>query len=226
MGKPKFYEKLMAYCSTLEGEVDQIPEARKEQLDELGDFIYEKKKAGGKPSITVICTHNSRRSHMGQLWLEAAAGYYGIDDLLTASGGTEATAFNPRAVTALKKAGFKFDKNGSSDNPVYEASLGADYPHILMFSKKYDHRNNPTSGFAAVMVCSEADASCPFVPGADARFSIPYEDPKNFDGTPSEEIAYDERCRQIAREMFYAVKHAKNRLVVGMEKAKAPSANN
>lgn len=223
MEQAKFYKKLQKYSTSLEGEFGQITPDRKEKLAQLGDYLYEKIAAGETPRITVICTHNSRRSHMGQLWLEAAAAYYGIGDLTTASGGTEATAFNPRAVTALKKAGFKFSKNGGEENPVYEASWGSDYPNILMFSKKFDHRNNPQSEFAAVMVCAEADASCPFVPGADARFTIPYEDPKNFDGTPSEEMAYDERCRQIARELFFAVKHAKNRLIIDLEKAKSPS---
>lgn len=212
MKTPGFYKTLDHYCSTLEAEADQITESRKEQLAELGAYIYKKKKAGKDLKITVICTHNSRRSHLGQIWLEAAAAYYHIGDIATASGGTVATAFFPRAVDAIKKAGFKVESDGSDDNPEYEVSLGEDFEPIKMFSKKYDHLINPTSAFAAIMVCTDADAACPFVAGADARFSIPYEDPKNFDGTPSAEKAYDERCRQIAREMFYAVKCAKDQL--------------
>jgi arsenate reductase len=209
---PTFYKLLDHYCSTLEAEFDQIKEDRKEQLRELGAYIYKKIKAGKDLSITVICTHNSRRSHLGQIWLEAAVAYYNIGIIQTASGGTEATAFFPRAVEAIKKAGFKVVSDGSDDNPVYEVSLGEDFEPIKMFSKKYDHSINPRSEFAAIMVCSSADAACPIVPGADARFSIQFEDPKNFDGTPSEEMAYEERCRQIAREMFYAVKFAKDKL--------------
>ena len=215
MEKPAFYEKLMTYCASLEEESDQIPEARKSQLAELGDFIYRKQKDHEKAAVIVICTHNSRRSHMGQLWLAAAAAFYGLDDIWTASGGTEETAFNTSAVAALQKAGFKIDQQSPGSNPVYAASLGNGDADMQMFSKKYDHPVNPVSGFAAVMVCSEADAACPVVPGADARFPIQYVDPKQADGTPEEEKAYTERCRQIAREMFFAVRHAKQRLAGG-----------
>lgn len=206
------YKKLAKYSATLDDEFDQIPEERQAKLKELGDYIVEKQRAGEPIQITVICTHNSRRSHIGQLWLKTAAIYYGLDNVATFSGGTEATAFNPRAVAAMKRAGFKIRKINKDKNPMYEAALGADFPKLIMFSKKFSDRRNPDKGFAALMVCSEADAACPFVPGADGRFSIPYEDPKNFDGTPAETQAYDERCRQIAREMFFAVRHAKMQL--------------
>ncbi|MEM9671082.1 MAG: hypothetical protein ACFB15_14955 [Cyclobacteriaceae bacterium] len=59
--------------------------------------------------------------------------------------------------------------------------------------------------FAAVIVCSDADEACPFNPEADARFFFPYEDPKQHDNTPQESKQYDERFRQIAREMLYVI---------------------
>ena len=77
-----------------------------------------------------------------------------------------------------------------------------------MFSKKYDHSQNPQNAFAAIMVCSNADEACPFIPGADARFSLPFQDPKQHDNTPQEGRQYDERCRQIAREMLYTMDNA------------------
>jgi len=217
----KMYKKLVKYSETLPNEFNQIPDERKAALEELGDYIYQKKVGGKASNIVVICTHNSRRSHFGQLWLKTAAIYYGIEDVTTFSGGTEATAFNPRAVDALDRAGFRIMNSGrGGDNPRYLASIGNDYGDILMYSKRFDDRQNPQSEFCAVMVCSEADASCPFVPGADERLSIPYEDPKHFDDTPSETQKYDERCRQIAREMFYAMNHAKSLLVKEVESKK------
>jgi arsenate reductase (thioredoxin) len=207
MEKPGFYEELANYCQGLESEFDRIPEERKAQLQEISVYIREKKEAGTPVRLTVICTHNSRRSHMGQLWLKTAAVFYRVDQVVTFSGGTEATAFNPRAVAAMQRAGFDLKKMDDTQNPRYEASLGPELEKMVLFSKKYGHEANPSSNFAAIMVCSEADAACPFVPGADGRFAIPYEDPKNFDGTPTETQAYDERCRQIAREMFFVMKH-------------------
>jgi hypothetical protein len=59
------------------------------------------------------------------------------------------------------------------------------------------------------MVCAEANESCPIVPGADFRLGLPYQDPKAFDNTPQQNEKYDERCRQIAREMFYVFSQIK-----------------
>lgn len=217
-------KKLSAFAMSVTDEFAEISEERKATLRELGDYIYEEYASGDPVRITVICTHNSRRSHIGQLWLAAASEWYGFDDLLAYSGGTEATAFNPRAVAALKRAGFKMSKTRHADNPVYKALLtkgAANSPGILMFSKKFDDSQNPKDGFAAIMVCSDADKSCPTVPGAEARFSLPFDDPRYFDGTASEKIKYDETTRLIAREMFFAMHHAKERAILDKERQKS-----
>lgn len=216
----KLTKKLTNYCATLKEEFSQIPVDRQADLQELGQYLYEKVKAEQEINLTVICTHNSRRSHIGQLWLLVAAEWYGIDNLHAFSGGTEATAFNIRAVDALNRAGFRIGGINSTDNTTYGASwLRGSRPNakVLMFSKKYDHTINPKENFGAIMVCSEADKSCPVVPGAEARFSLPFEDPRYFDGTASEELEYDKACRLMARDIFYAVNHAKELLVLDAE---------
>jgi protein-tyrosine-phosphatase len=153
--------------------------------------------------LTFVCTHNSRRSHFSQLWAQVAAYYYRIPTVKTYSGGTEATAFNARAVKAIKDAGFAVKKTGQESNPVYLVTYAQDQPPVKAFSKVYDQAGNPTRDFAAVMTCTHADENCPFIPGA-TRISLPYEDPTAFDDTPQEEEKYAERCRQIARELLYA----------------------
>lgn len=208
MLKIKINPTLKAYIDSLETEFDLIDDARKKQLEKLGQYIGEKTSAGKPARLTVICTHNSRRSHLGQLWLKAAADHYGVNEIAVFSGGTEATAFNHRAVEALRKAGFEIRKTDETDNPVYEIAAEAAAVALKMFSKKFDHPVNPESGFAAIMVCSEAEAACPLVPGAERRFSLMYDDPKHFDGMPEEATAYADRCRQIAREMFFAMRSA------------------
>jgi protein-tyrosine-phosphatase len=212
MQNPKLNEELQTYCTTLETEFTAIPETRQQELAQLGDYIAKKIKAGEAARLTVICTHNSRRSHIGQLWLAAAATYYGINGLTTYSGGTEATAFNPRAVAAMRRAGFSISGDETEPNPRYAASLSEGLSEIILFSKKYDDPVNPQQGFAAIMVCSDADEACPFIPGAEKRFAIRYDDPKASDGTPAEAATYDERCRQIGREMLFAVRLASQRL--------------
>jgi len=213
MTEPSFNPQLMEYVSSLPTESWMIDKERKMQLHEIGDYIHDKVANSEEVRLTVICSHNSRRSHIGQLWLKVASVYYGIGNVSTYSGGTEATAFNPRAVSALHEAGFTIEKLTDGGNPLYSAHFDNESPAVQMYSKHFNDPKNPQGNFAAIIVCSEADASCPFVPGADARFAIPYVDPKIADNTPFESEAYAQRTRQIAREMFFAVRHAKERII-------------
>ena len=208
-GQGNLNPQLEAYVTRVVGEgFDAIPDERKQRLRRLAEFVGEKRAAGESADLTYICTHNSRRSHMSQLWAATAAAWYGVDGVKTFSGGTEATAFNPRAVAALERAGFEIENPGG-DNPHYQVKYGPASPPMESFSKKYDDPFNPADGFAAVMTCSAADKSCPVVMGADLRVGIPYEDPKVADGTPGEAARYDERCRQIAGEMLYLFSQVK-----------------
>jgi len=120
----------------------------------------------------------------------------------TYSGGTEASALDPRAVAALVRAGFRIEIQREGANPVLAVRYSGQAPPLACFSKVYDQGPNPASGFCAVMTCASADEACPIVAGAAARLSLPYDDPGLFDGSDQETAAYDERCRQIAREML------------------------
>lgn len=146
---------------------------------------------------------------MSQIWASTAATFYGMEDgVNTYSGGTEATAFNPRAVAAIQRAGFRVENPGG-ENPRYKVYYAVGAAPMECFSKKYDDPSNVDENFAAVMTCSEADKNCPFIPGASLRVPIPYVDPKRADGTDHEAATYDERCKQIATEMFYMMSQVK-----------------
>ena len=203
---------LAGFVDAALAELDRIPEERRKRLGELAAYVAERTEAEQPVRLTFICTHNSRRSHLSQIWAQTAAHVFGIDGVETYSGGTEATAFNPRAVAAVKRAGFLVDDSEESDNPVVRVRFASGGAPMECFSKVYDQPPNPTEGFAAVMTCSDADAACPIVFGAEARIAVPYDDPKAADGTEHEAQAYDERCRQIAREMLYAFREARSRL--------------
>jgi arsenate reductase (thioredoxin) len=200
---------LQSKIDKLTKEFDQIPDERKETLLELTRFVHEKKNAGGPVYLNFICTHNSRRSHLAQLWAQAAAHYYGIKNVFCFSGGTEATAFNPRAVKAMQNAGFSIKVTRDGDNPIYEVRFDNDAPPIVAFSKKYDDPFNHNKDFAAIMTCSHADENCPLVLGASRRIALTYDDPKEFDGTPQEVAKYAERVHQIGREILYAFSQVK-----------------
>lgn len=199
----KMYPELSGYIESVVAKMDAIPQERKNELKKIALFVKTKKQSNESANLTFICTHNSRRSHMSQLWAATAAAYYGIQDgINTYSGGTEVTAFNSRAVAAIERAGFEV-QNPGGDNPHYQIRYGENSQTMECFSKKYDDPTNADENFVAVMTCSEADKNCPFIPGASLRVPIPYEDPKEADGSEQETATYDERCKQIATEMFY-----------------------
>ena len=199
------FKSIAQYCQTLETEFDQISSDRKNQLLKLSQYFSGQYLLQKTPKAIVICTHNSRRSHLGQLWLAVGADYFGLK-LETFSGGTEATAFNPRAVAALQKVGFSIHPDDeNSQNPNYQIHWNEIMQTYVAFSKVYNETPNPSTDFAAIMVCTEADTACPIINGMDLRLALPFEDPKAFDDTELEAIKYDERCRQIAREMFFVL---------------------
>jgi hypothetical protein len=195
--------RLQKYLDDRKAEFNQIPAERKEALKQVSEYIRRCTAAGVPARLTFICTHNSRRSHMGQLWAVASGVYYEVGNVETFSGGTEATAFNPRAVAALERAGFQIEQGMEKQNPRYQVRLGSTGPAQICFSKVYYDEPNPTKDYCAIMTCAQADKSCPVVRGAALRVSIPYDDPKSADGTSGETATYDERCAQIARETLY-----------------------
>lgn len=198
------FKDLEDYIQLCTKEFDLIPIERKAELEELALYVRKRQSGKEKSDLTFICTHNSRRSHLSQIWAQTASAWYGVANVECWSGGTEATAFNPRAVKAIEDAGFIVEKKGREENPHYLVTYSEDFEPCICFSKTYDDPFNPLDNYCAIMTCSSADEACPIVHGAEERIAIRYDDPKGFDGTEQEEEKYAERCRQIAREMLYA----------------------
>jgi len=197
------FKQLTEFFDEAKALFNEIPAERKIALQSVSDYISQRRKAEKDVQLIFICTHNSRRSHISQIMAQAASVYYGINQVDCYSGGTEVTAFNINAVNALRTIGFDIHTNQSSTNPIYEVAFGLNTPKLLAFSKVYTHLENPQKEFGAVLTCSQADASCPIVHGADGRFKLPYEDPKLSDGTPEQPKVYLEKCQQIGIEMLY-----------------------
>ncbi len=197
------YKPLLLYIQSLLQEFDKIPQERREVLQNLASVIRQELQDSGQVKLIFICTHNSRRSHIAQILAQTAAYYYAIKGIYTYSGGTEATTFNPRAVRAMQQAGFVIETTGDEPNPVYLVKFADKQKSIKAFSKIYDAPENPSTSFIAIMTCSHADENCPIIPGANLRVAVHYNDPKDFDGTSQESAAYNERTREIGREMFY-----------------------
>jgi arsenate reductase (thioredoxin) len=196
-------QQLDNYMQNLEREFKLIPEERKSVLEQISQFIKNQESQGKNANLNFICTHNSRRSHISQIWAQAAAYYYDVHNVRSYSGGTEVTAFNPRAVEGIKRAGFKIETIKEGENPLYHVIFAEDGVIVEAFSKVFDDSFNPTVDMCAVMVCNHADQNCPFVTGASARILLPFNDPKEGDDTPNESQIYDERIKDMGIEIMY-----------------------
>lgn len=200
----QFYPALKQYILARIEEFPLIPSDRKSDLAKVAHYVKGCIAKSSSAKLTFICTHNSRRSHLSQVWAQVAAEYFGISNVETFSGGTEATAFNPRAVAAMRRCGLKITTaNADTSNPLYEVRTHDTAKAQNCFSKVYDAPPNPTKEYCAIMTCSQADDACPLVMGCDLRMPIRYEDPKIADDTDQESTLYDERSRQICREMLF-----------------------
>lgn len=180
-----------------------IADARRETLEPLINYIQSKTRNGESIRLNFICTHNSRRSHLSQIWAQTLASYFNIEKVSCYSAGTEATALFPMVLETLKHQGFQVQMLSEGKNPVYAIKYGDNETPIIGFSKVLDNAFNPKSDFAAIMTCDSANEACPFVPGAEQRIPITYKDPKLFDGTDQQAEKYQERSLQIAAEMYY-----------------------
>lgn len=190
-------------------EKGSIPSERKRVLQPLVDFIQQKIKIKEAVNLNFICTHNSRRSHLAQVWAQIAAIHYNVMNVYCYSGGTEETALFPMLVEVLSSQGLSVLKITEDTNPVYVLKYSENSMPIIGFSKRYNHLFNPISGFAAVMTCSQADENCPFVSGAEKRIAVTFEDPKESDGKDNQQEVYTTRSLEIAREMFYVFSQIK-----------------
>jgi arsenate reductase len=187
-----------------------VPNERKEILNPLVEYIQNKVNANQEIRLNFICTHNSRRSHLSQIWAQTMAFHFNIKNIFCYSGGTEATAMFPKVGETLTNQGFEIQKLSEEQNPVYAVKFSENQHPIICFSKTYFDDFNPKTQFGAIMTCNNADEGCPMVFGAEARFPIKYDDPKSFDGTELMNEKYTERSVQIASEMYYVFSKIEN----------------
>ncbi len=202
------YPKLLETIDLLRNQ--EISEDRKATLAPLVDFIQARLADNKTIDINFICSHNSRRSHLSQVWAQVASAYFNVPNVTCYSGGTEATEMFHKVVEALNIQGLFITKISDTVNPVYAIKYDEHLHPVLGFSKRYDSSFNPAQGFAAILTCSEADNECPYIAGADQRISITFEDPKVADRTPEQTQVYHERSLQIGAEMFYVFSRVKN----------------
>jgi arsenate reductase len=180
----------------------KLSEERKIKLNKVAKTIAKEYSENNVANLNFICTHNSRRSQLGQVWAFYAADYFKLN-IHAFSGGTEVTAFYRATVKTLQSVGFDFKVTDfSHQNPKYLISFNGSEKTILGFSKRFDDVINEEP-FIAITTCNNADANCPFIPTAIDRFHLPFVDPKFSDGTSEQVDAYLQTNEQIAAEVYF-----------------------
>lgn len=214
-----------AHCDALTTSFDRIDKVHLAAGEKLADWIVANYQPGKPLPMIFVCTGNTRRSMLGATLANIAADYWGLSEIRCQSGGTAPSAVNRRTVATLQAIGVEIEPTGEEvnrglegpANPVYRVRWGlpaAGKPAMetLEFSKHYSDPDNPQTGFAALMVCSEADAECPAVHGASIRIPMPYLDPKLYDGSDYESAKYAERRDDLGRLMLAVMLKARRQL--------------
>ena len=199
--KPTLFSEIAQVIKGLNPQT--ISTERKAILQPLTEFIQSKVSNQQDIRINFICTHNSRRSHLSQVWAQTLAFHFNIKNVFCYSGGTESTALFPIVAETLQNSGFQIKTISKNENPIYSIKYAYNQHPIIGFSKRLNDDFNPKSEFVAIMTCDSANEACPFVSGAEKRIPITFEDPKAFDNTPQQAEKYNERSLQIATELFY-----------------------
>jgi arsenate reductase (thioredoxin) len=222
--RARLLPKIREHADFLTTSFDMIDETHRRAGQKLVDWVAKNYRPGQPLNVVVVCTGNSRRSILGATMGNVASAYYGMPEIRFHSGGTAPTAFNIRTVNALKEIGVEVVPTGKeaargepqTANPVLvvrwsNPETGGMPMEAIEYSKHYGDPTNPQQGFAALMVCGEADAACPFVKGATLRVSMPYLDPKIYDGRAYESANYAERRDDMARLMLSVMMQVRNR---------------
>jgi protein-tyrosine phosphatase/arsenate reductase len=97
------FPTIQAHCDQLITQFASIPAERRVLLQKISDYVRSNQTQHLPVNLVYICTHNSRRSHFGQIWSAVAAAYYHVFSVSTFSGGTEATVTG--AVLGMTDAG-------------------------------------------------------------------------------------------------------------------------
>ena len=187
----------------------RVDPTRRPALRSCAAAIARQLDARGEVSVVAVCTHNSRRSQLAEVWLAVASAAAGLGGVSVCSGGSDPVAVAPGAIAVLRERGFRVEADTADANPrlrvrghgiereLYAKPLGEAVAGV------------PLRGGVALMVCAAADAACPPVPQVGYRARLPFADPRHADGTPGEAAAYRAASDRIEAEMRWLVRESR-----------------
>jgi arsenate reductase len=132
-----------------------------------------------KPTVLILCTGNSCRSHLAEGILKSVAG----DILNVVSAGSKPAGYvHPLAIAAMQEIGIDLSAHRS---------------------KSWDEfKNQPIE--TVITVCGNADQACPIFPGQVNRHHWPFYDPAHATGSDEEKLSVFRRVRDEIRRQFTA----------------------
>jgi len=130
-----------------------------------------------KPTILILCTGNSCRSHLAEGFLQKALG----DDFNVQSAGSKPAGYvHPLAIRVMQEVGVNIASHRSK--------------HLGEFLKQAVE--------TVITVCGNADQACPMFPGQINRYHWGFEDPAHATGTEEERLAVFRRVRDEIKKVF------------------------
>jgi arsenate reductase len=131
------------------------------------------------PTILILCTGNSCRSHLAEGLLRAALG----DRYTVASAGSKPAGYvHPLAIKAMAEVGIDISSHHSK--------------HLSEFLNQDIE--------TVITVCGNADQACPMFPGQVNRHHWGFDDPAHATGTEEEQFQVFRRVRDEIRRVFEA----------------------
>ena len=132
-----------------------------------------------KPTVLILCTGNSCRSHLAEGFLRAAAG----DVLDVQSAGSKPAGYvHPMAIKVMQEVGIDISQHTSK--------------HLSLFlDRKIE---------TVITVCGNADQACPLFPGQVNRYHWGFNDPAHAQGSEEEILKAFRQVRDEIRRVFEA----------------------
>ena len=120
--------------------INKIITSRKSILVGIINYVQTKIDLKKDINLNFICTHNSRRSHYGQIWAQVLAEYFKIKKFKSFSGGTISTEVSENVINSLIKCGFRLNskvkKGILADGFLYQKErLIAQYKSKMIYTE-------------------------------------------------------------------------------------------
>lgn len=174
----------------------EIPEDKRNRLNDLSIYISSKLKSKNKVKILLTSPFDDSVGAIGKIWAKMAVIYNDLDQIEIFSG-VDSSRINEGAIEALKQNGLEIKKTKSGASLLYTVKFSESLPSLKISGKRVSHPDNPQSDFVALILNDHSTTPSSIFTGADFRLPIFYDPPQ------SQENKYSELSLRVGADMFY-----------------------